>query len=92
MQTSKTSGSREPFELDWTGFYKEFNLDLETDLITSSVWSLSSGTAGPDYVTTPKTKIFIEGGVIGQTIVAQNNIEIRNGEYKDSRKIFIEVT
>ncbi len=91
MKTQKASCSTEPFTLDWSDFYATFGIDTATKPITSSVWVLSDGSAGAEFINAAQTTLFISGGTIGVTMTAENTIEINNGEYKDCRTIYIEV-
>lgn len=95
MKTTKTDCAKEPFTFDWTDFYDTFpDIDPINDPITNSAWTLTgSGTAttGSQNVASPLTSIFVIGGVVGETLVLENTIEIGGGTYKDCRKLFISV-
>ncbi|MCH9837687.1 hypothetical protein K0U83_18640 [bacterium] len=91
FKTSQSECGREPFGFDWTGFYTRHGLDTETNLITSSTWTVTGGTKGTEFIDTPRTSVFLEGGTVGVDMVAENEIEIDGGTYKDCRKIIIEV-
>ena len=89
---SKPACSLEPFTLDWTDFYNTHNLDPNTDLITSSVWTVTGGTQGSDSIQTPKTTVFLSDGVIGGTLAAKNTIEINGGVYRTCATLYLSIT
>lgn len=92
MKTQKQSCSKELFGLDWSDFFTKNGLDPLVDAITSSTWTLTSGTKGSEFVATPETSLFIEGGSPGTTINAENTVEVNGGAYRDCRTLFIEVS
>ncbi len=91
ISTKKAECSTEPFTLDWTDFYARHNIDSSLKLITSSTWTVTDGTKGAEYIATPQTTLTIIGGTPGVTLVAENTIEINGGEFRDCRKLYIEV-
>lgn len=82
---------KEPFFLDWTEFYERHGLDPLVDLITSSVWTVTGGTGGTQFLSTPNTGIFLSGGTPGTPILAENTIQINGGTYQDCRTLRVEV-
>ncbi len=92
MDTVKQACSKELFGVDWTAFFNANSLVPGTDLITSSQWVLSGGVRGLEFVNDAVTSIYIEDGTTGETIAAENIIEINNGDYRDCRTIYIRVT
>ncbi len=91
MNTQKMACSREPFTVDWSNFYEKFNIDVAIKPITSSVWHLSDGVKGAEFVSSALVTVFIDGGTPGVVLTAKNTIEINGGEYRDCRTIYIEV-
>ena len=92
IKTSKPSCSIEPFTLDYAPFYDTHGLDINTDLITSSVWVVTGGTGGFESFVTPKTTIVLSDGAVGVQMVAKNVIEINGGAFKTCATLFIDVT
>ena len=90
-KTTQSECGREPFGFDWTGLYTRYNLDPLVDLITASTWTVTGGTKGPEFIETPRTSVFLEGGTVGVPMIAKNEIEIAGGAYRDCRTIHIEV-
>ncbi len=91
MYEKKSACSEEPFTIDWSSFYTNLGIDVATNPITSSVWTVASGTAVSDTITLDKTTITLSGGVSGEFITAKNNIEINGGQYKDCATLYIRV-
>lgn len=91
IKTKQTECGREPFFLDWSEFYDRHGLDPAVDLITSSVWEVTGGTGGTEFLTTPETGIFLSGGTVGAAILAKNTIQINGGTYQDCRTLRVEV-
>ena len=92
MNTVKADCAREPFTLDWADFYATYNIDVATTPITSSVWTISDGVKGREFIDGMTTTLTIDGGTQGVILAAENTIEINGGEYRDCRTIYIEVT
>ena len=91
IKTSQASCAKEPFFLDWTEFYERHGLDPNVDLITSSVWEVTNGIKGNEFINTPETGLFLSGGTVGVDILAHNTIEINGGTYADCRTLRVEV-
>ncbi len=91
MKTQKASCSTEPFTIEWSDFFTTFGIDVNAKPITSSVWVLSEGATGVEFVNGTQTTVFINGGTVGTPMTLENTIEINSGEYKDCRTIYIEV-
>lgn len=91
MKTSMPDCGVEPFTLDYTDFYDEHELDVGTDLITSSTWVVTNGTGSGDFVNTPKTTITLSGATLGITIVAKNTIEINGGALKTCATLYVDI-
>lgn len=92
IKTAMADCATEPFFLEWDEFYARHGLDPATDLITSSVWTVTGATKGVEFIDTPDTGVFLTPTVAaGQTILAENVIQINGGVYQDCRTLRIEV-
>ncbi len=91
IKTSMSECAREPFTIDWTAFYEEHGLDIGTNPITLSEWTVTDGTKADESIVAAETTVFLSGGTVGTPILAENKIEIENGIYIDCRTLEIEV-
>jgi len=91
MYEKKSACAQEPFSIDWSDLYSRLGIDVATNPITSSVWTVESGTGGLESITSGVTTIILSGGAPGEVIKATNNIEINNGQYSDCATIYIRV-
>jgi hypothetical protein len=93
--TTASECFKEPFTINWSSFYSELNLDMNTCLITSSTWQLISGPGvlGANSIDTPETTVNIEASsaLSGDEILVENTIQVDNGAFQDCRTLKIEV-
>ncbi len=94
MKTSKSDCAREPFTFDWIEFFDTHGLTPTANPITSSVWTISGGSAtlGAESIADALTSVFVLGGTTGDKLAVENVIEIGGGTYRDCRTLFISVT
>ena len=79
--TTMRACAKEPFFLTWSDFYAKHGLSTATDTITASVWTVTGGTGGVEFLDGNRTGLFLSGGTPGGEIVAKNVIEINGGQY-----------
>ena len=92
MNTTQPACGREPFTFDWAPFYTRHGLDPLVDLITSSVWEVTGGVKGSEFIDGADTTVFLSGGTVGVTLIAKNTIQINGGTYQNCGTLYVEIT